>query len=132
MPHWWDRKLSSLAATVYNARPDLFDEKPQGKPIPLENIDENLLLKRINKAYFFLVCLYYTESKKANKVLMTATEWEPDTMDPTGWYLTEKYDGMRLYWNGTNFYSRQGEKVNVPESIKKDFPLSVSLDGELW
>ena len=35
VPYWWDRKLSSLAATVYNTRPDLFTEQPKGKPIPL-------------------------------------------------------------------------------------------------
>jgi DNA ligase-1 len=64
-------------------------------------------------------------------VLMTATEWDSESMDPTGWYMTEKYDGMRLYWNGKEFYSRSGEKVNVPEEIKKQLP-SVSLDGELW
>ena len=62
---------------------------------------------------------------------MTATEWNDDTMVPTGWYLTEKYDGMRLYWDGSQFYSRIGNKVNVPESLTKQLP-PVALDGELW
>lgn len=35
MPYGWDRKIDSLAATIYNERPDLFTEKPQGEPIPL-------------------------------------------------------------------------------------------------
>ena len=35
MPYWWDRKLSSLASTIYNYRPDLFSEKPLGKAIPV-------------------------------------------------------------------------------------------------
>ena len=30
VPYWWDRRMSSLAATVYNIRPDLFKEKPEG------------------------------------------------------------------------------------------------------
>ena len=34
VPYWWDRKLPSLAATVYNTRPDLFETEPQGKSIP--------------------------------------------------------------------------------------------------
>ena len=62
---------------------------------------------------------------------MTAIEWDYSSMEPKGWYLTEKYDGMRLYWNGTKFFTRQGRKVNVPESITKQMP-SVALDGELW
>ena len=62
---------------------------------------------------------------------MTATEWDYSSMEPKGWYLTEKYDGMRLYWNGKEFFSRQGRKVNVPESMIKQMP-PVALDGELW
>ena len=34
VPYWWDRKLPSLAATVYNVKPDLFEVKPQGTAIP--------------------------------------------------------------------------------------------------
>ena len=68
---------------------------------------------------------------KSTLTLMTSTEWDSDTMDPTGWYLSEKYDGMRLYWNGLNFYSRQGNIVKVPDTIKLTMP-STPLDGELW
>ena len=45
--------------------------------------------------------------------------------------MTEKYDGMRLFWNGTKFFTRQGKQVNVPEFISKHLP-SVALDGEIW
>jgi DNA ligase-1 len=62
---------------------------------------------------------------------MTATEWDNKYMNPTGWYMTEKYDGARLYWNGSQFCSRQGNVVKVPESIITKMP-KVSLDGELW
>ena len=62
---------------------------------------------------------------------MTATEWDIDNMEPKGWYITEKYDGMRLFWNGTQFITRQGRKIRAPESITKQLP-NVSLDGELW
>jgi hypothetical protein len=34
VPFWWDRKYSSLSATVYSQRPDLFSEPPKGTPIP--------------------------------------------------------------------------------------------------
>ena len=62
---------------------------------------------------------------------MTATEWDNEKRDPTGWYMTEKYDGMRLYWNGKRFYSRQGNVIHAPDSITKDLP-TIPLDGEIW
>jgi hypothetical protein len=34
VPYWWDRKSSSLEATIYRTRPDLFASKPTGTPIP--------------------------------------------------------------------------------------------------
>jgi DNA ligase-1 len=45
--------------------------------------------------------------------------------------MTEKFDGVRLYWNGSAFFTRQGKKQNVPESFSSQLP-SVALDGELW
>jgi hypothetical protein len=35
VPYWWDKKPESLAATVYNQRPDLFTEKPTSPSIPV-------------------------------------------------------------------------------------------------
>jgi DNA ligase-1 len=62
---------------------------------------------------------------------MTATEWNSSKMEPTGWWMTEKYDGMRLYWNGSQFFTRQGNEVKAPEFITSRMP-NISLDGELW
>ena len=33
VPYWWDKKWASLAKTIYNVRPDLFDVQPKGKEI---------------------------------------------------------------------------------------------------
>jgi DNA ligase-1 len=62
---------------------------------------------------------------------MTSTLWDSTKMQPNGWWMTEKYDGVRLYWNGKQFFSRQGRKVTVPDFISKQLP-PTSLDGELW
>jgi DNA ligase-1 len=61
---------------------------------------------------------------------MTAMDWD-DTTDPTGWFMTEKFDGMRLFWNGSEFFTRQGKKVHVPQYITSQLP-KTELDGELW
>jgi DNA ligase-1 len=52
-------------------------------------------------------------------------------MDPTDWWMAEKFDGMRLFWNGNNFFSRQGNKIKVPEFFSNQLP-KIELDGELW
>ena len=48
-----------------------------------------------------------------------------------GWYMSEKLDGIRAYWNGHNLLSKNGNIINAPKYFTKNFP-SFSLDGELW
>jgi DNA ligase-1 len=45
--------------------------------------------------------------------------------------MSEKFDGVRLFWSGFAFYTRQGRKLKVPESITRQMP-NIPLDGELW
>lgn len=54
-----------------------------------------------------------------------------DEVDPTGWLMSEKLDGVRAYWDGTNFISRQGNIFPAPDWFKAGLP-NVVLDGELW
>ncbi|CAF1099513.1 unnamed protein product [Adineta ricciae] len=66
---------------------------------------------------------------EAAKVLLAET-WTED-VDPTGWWMSEKLDGVRAYWNGKNFYSRQGNLFHTPDFFKAALP-KVPLDGEIW
>lgn len=52
---------------------------------------------------------------------------------PIGWYISEKYDGIRAIWDGEKFISR-GQKVftYVPEYFKQLMPPGIALDGEMW
>ena len=54
-----------------------------------------------------------------------------DTTDVSGWYMSEKLDGVRAYWDGKKLISRSGKLFNAPPFFTKDFPTS-ELDGELW
>ncbi len=47
------------------------------------------------------------------------------------YWLSEKLDGVRAYWNGTQFISKQGNPYYAPDWFVANFP-SHSLDGELW
>ena len=52
---------------------------------------------------------------------------------PIGWYVSEKYDGIRAIWDGEKFISR-GQKVftYVPDYFKQLMPPGIALDGEMW
>lgn len=62
--------------------------------------------------------------------LLLAESWDCLT-DPTGWWLSEKLDGVRAYWDGRQFLSRQGNLYHAPDWFVAGLP-DVPLDGELW
>jgi DNA ligase-1 len=54
-----------------------------------------------------------------------------DDQNISGWLMSEKLDGIRGYWDGKEFYSKNGNLLNVPKWFTKNFP-PFRLDGELW
>ena len=62
--------------------------------------------------------------------LLLAHSWEQDT-DLTGWWMSEKLDGVRAYWDGKQFISRLGNLFHAPDWFIKDLP-DHPLDGELF
>jgi len=61
---------------------------------------------------------------------MHGLEWTEDK-DPTDWFMSEKLDGIRAFWNGENFFSKTGKIITAPLEFTATLP-SVNLDGELW
>ena len=49
-----------------------------------------------------------------------------------GWWMSEKLDGVRAYWDGKTFYSRLGNEFIAPSWFIKNFPSHMTLDGELF
>ena len=62
--------------------------------------------------------------------VLLAHKWEND-VDLTGWWLSEKLDGVRAYWDGRQLLSRQGHVWHAPDWFLEPLP-HVPLDGELW
>ena len=62
--------------------------------------------------------------------LLLAHTWAND-MDPAGWWMSEKLDGVRAYWDGQRFFSRLGNRYHAPDWFLATLP-PVPLDGELW
>jgi DNA ligase 1 len=66
----------------------------------------------------------------AGAPVLLAHSWD-NVDDLTGWWMSEKLDGVRAYWNGTQFLSRLGNVFLAPDWFTKDLP-NEPLDGELW
>jgi len=66
---------------------------------------------------------------KAPPVLL-AHRWEND-VDVTGWWISEKLDGVRAWWDGKKFISRLGNEYIAPDWFTAGLP-DHPLDGELW
>ena len=61
---------------------------------------------------------------------LLAESWD-NAADLAGWWMSEKLDGVRAYWDGKQFLSRQGNLYHAPDWFIEGMP-TVPLDGELW
>lgn len=52
--------------------------------------------------------------------------------DVSGWWVSEKYDGIRAIWTGSKLITRSGKDLKAPEWFTKGLPKNMRLDGELW
>lgn len=52
-------------------------------------------------------------------------------VDLSAYWVSEKYDGIRAYWDGEQFLTRGGERIRAPLWFTAGWP-QVALDGELW
>jgi DNA ligase-1 len=62
--------------------------------------------------------------------LLLAHSWERD-VDLSGWWMSEKLDGVRAYWTGTRFLSRLGNEYFAPPWFTAGLP-NTPLDGEIF
>lgn len=63
-------------------------------------------------------------------MFLLAKRWN-ESINPTGYWVSEKLDGFRAMWSGRVFISRQGNEIQAPDWFTKELP-SIALDGELW
>src|SRR5581483_8282872 len=62
--------------------------------------------------------------------LLLAHVWD-GVLDPTGWWMSEKLDGVRALWKDGKFITRQGNLYLAPAWFTAGLP-PVPIDGELW
>lgn len=62
--------------------------------------------------------------------LLLANTYRPG-IDLADYWVSEKYDGVRAYWDGRALWTRQGEPIRPPAEFTRGWP-TIPLDGELW
>jgi|SRR5450830_81378 len=62
--------------------------------------------------------------------VMLANVYRPGVVLEAYW-VSEKYDGVRGYWDGRQLLTRGGEVIHAPDWFVAGWP-SLPMDGELW
>ncbi|WP_093174160.1 DNA ligase [Variovorax sp. YR266] len=69
-------------------------------------------------------------AREAAPSLMLADVYRPG-MSLHDYWVSEKYDGVRGYWDGKQLWTRGGERIVAPAWFTAPLPKQ-PLDGELW
>ncbi|MBC7954325.1 MAG: DNA ligase [Cytophagales bacterium] len=66
----------------------------------------------------------------AARPLMLANVYRP-SLPLADYWVSEKYDGVRAYWDGQQLWTRHGHLIHAPTWFTAGWPAK-PLDGELW
>ena len=75
-----------------------------------------------------VACCQLTAASKPELLLAQVYD---GTVDVQQYWVSEKLDGVRAYWDGKQLISRGGNLIAAPAWFVADFPPQ-PLDGELW
>lgn len=70
------------------------------------------------------------EAQQAPSVLL-ANVYEAEKVNVSDYLVSEKYDGVRAIWTGSQLVTRNGNPIYAPKWFTAPLP-DVWLDGELW
>jgi DNA ligase-1 len=80
------------------------------------------------RVLLLLCCFFLLAASKPDLLL---AEVYRDGIAVEQYWVSEKLDGVRAYWDGKQLISRGGEVITAPIWFVADFP-KTALDGELW
>jgi DNA ligase-1 len=69
-------------------------------------------------------------SHASPRPLMLANVYRPG-LGVADYWVSEKYDGVRAYWDGRQLWTRHGHRIHAPAWFTRGWPAQ-PLDGELW
>ena len=86
---------------------------------------------RIFQVMTCLLFLFIGEARAAGVPAVTLANVYVEGRDPAGYFVSEKFDGVRGYWDGRRLLTRGGSLVAAPAWFTAGWP-EHPLDGELW
>ncbi|WP_419811423.1 DNA ligase [Bacterioplanoides sp.] len=84
----------------------------------------------ITSLLFLFLPLWATSGQLVPSPLMLASHYISG-IDVRKYYVSEKLDGVRAYWDGKQLYTRSGRFISAPLWFVARLP-ETPLDGELW
>ena len=81
-------------------------------------------------AFLMAACCTAPTLAETGPTLLLAEKYSQD-IDLGAYWVSEKLDGVRAFWDGERLISRGGNIFAAPSWFTTDFP-AVPLDGELW
>ncbi|GAA5128165.1 DNA ligase [Alloalcanivorax gelatiniphagus] len=93
-------------------------------------ISRPILLFVVTMVVVFFAVAATVGHGRGQPALMLANVYQ-DHIDPTDYWVSEKLDGVRAYWDGRHLISRQGHVIATPPGFTDGFP-DIPMDGELW
>lgn len=70
------------------------------------------------------------QASKVKPQIQQATPYQ-SSIDVTQYWVSEKLDGVRGYWNGKQLLTRSGNLIKTPKNFTRGWP-NTTMDGELW
>lgn len=111
------------------------DEKEDAEEEEQEEEEEEKPAKRPRRAVTTAAGKQAAAAKKAKDATfkpLLAEKWDLEKgRDPTGWHMSEKLDGVRAYWDGETFRSREGNPFYAPAWFTKRMPKDV-CSSTIW
>lgn len=79
----------------------------------------------------FILSSPFSHADNTPSPALTLAKTYKGEVDLSQYWVSEKLDGVRAYWNGQQLISKQGNPYPAPSWFTKGFPVQ-ALDGELW
>ncbi len=78
-----------------------------------------------------LLCLSAVTAAAERPPLTLANNYDDAEVDLSHYWVSEKFDGVRAYWDGERLLTRAGHVITAPDWFTAGWP-AIPLDGELW
>lgn len=88
-------------------------------------------LPGVGRVWLVLLAAFALSAAAAEPPQVTLAETYAGQIDLADYWVSEKYDGVRGYWDGEQLLTRGGLRINAPDWFTAGWP-QTAMDGELW